>query len=216
MALFRTENFKIELLAELTFSSERELREALNSAEQKFVDEYECVTKGWNAVSPPRSSRVLSRSQNLSALARENGVHPSSLSHRVKNLGEEPEEAIRYLNALPPAKIYIYGRQEYHSIKQLAEDRRINKYGVDRKTIEVRIRKCVKHSEEIFEERNGRRLIQVPDKVFAKTRKRHSIQLRLDDGDLLEGTIRDVYEQGFERGLTDLKYSAIPQRLDKG
>ena len=60
MRIARVENFNIEELATFTAEDENELVELLNSAEARYIREFDSIENGWNSVEAPQTSRVKS------------------------------------------------------------------------------------------------------------------------------------------------------------
>ena len=145
MRIARVENFIIEELATFTAEDEHELVELLNSRRRPdTLREFDSVENGWNiGEKAPQTARVRSSAdESLVQIANKNGkVAYTSLRHRVNNMNETIEEAVEHLTNLDPPSKYRYKRQVFDDIGKLSKSNIHNPNGVNRKTLEVRIRK---------------------------------------------------------------------------
>lgn len=199
MALARVENFIIEELETFDLEDEHELITLLNSRETSLIAEYDSIENGWNAVNAPQSARAKrSTDVTLMQTANKEGVIYNSLRHRVNNLHESVEEAVKHLkeHGNNPSIVYEYKRQRFDNIGQLSKSKLHNREDVERKTLEVRIRKLKKNGylEPEYNEERNENLFIVPDCVLRPARKHKEYSVETPDGDIITGVIVSLHK----------------------
>ena len=192
------ENFGVEILEEFSYKDEAQLVSELNSAESKYISKFDSINLGWNKVAAPQSARTTQSTDfNLAKAARDNDVHPNSLRHRINEMGETIEEAIRHLKnlATEPTIIYEYKRQHFSNIKEISESKIHNRHEVSRKTLEIRIRKLKEQKlfQEIDDEKN-KIIYKLPESIFKKVKDKN-ISVTTPDGEVVTGTKKALHDR---------------------
>ena len=215
-------NFVIESLEEFEHPEEIELINLLNTAELKYQKEYNSIEEGWNAVDAPQIKRIQkSGEKTLSQIARESDVPYTSLSHRVNNIGETIEDAVKHLKnyAKEPKIKYEYKRQTFENIRKVSESKLHNKNKLDKKTIEIRIRKLKKSDQlkiKINEDKNEKVYVLI-DEIFKPTRKYDEYQVHTPEGDIVSGLIINLHQDLLKRFPNQVpeNYTTVQGRLNK-
>ena len=221
MRILGLENMRIDCLKEVVCASEQELLEELDRLESDFIKQFNSIEAGWNKVKAPRNRKARGNGLNLAEAARNAGVPYTSLLNRVNVHGEAAEDAIRHLQNLTQT-VYLYKRQQFKDIAEIADSDVIKRFGLQRKTIEQRIRKGraegrLKKEPDIA---NSLLRVYLDDAVFKPSRKRHSLKLSLPDGIELQGSIKSIFDElvsmnaasKYELPVPD-KYTTIQARL---
>ena len=198
MRIIGLEDMQINCLQEVVCASEEDLERELNHLEDKFIKQFNSIEVGWNKVKAPkqRKAKAKAKGLNLAAAARNNNVPETSLRHRVIELGETPEDAIRHLQNLTQT-VYVYKRQTYKNIAELAECDVARKAGLQRKNLERRIRKG-REDRRLAEKEdpvNSLNRVYLDDAVFKPPRKPRSLPLCLPDGKILKGSIQFIFNE---------------------
>ena len=222
MALARVENFIIEELETFDLEDELELITLLNSRETSLIAEYDSIENGWNAVNAPQLARAKrSTDVTLAQIANKEGAIYNSLRHRVNNMQESVEEAVKHLKEYgnSPSIVYEYKRQRFDNIGQLSKSKLHNREDVERKTLEVRIRKLKNNGKlkpEYNEERNENLFI-IPDFVLRPARKHKKYSVTTPDGDMITGVIVDLHKILLERFPEHVPkgYTTVQSRIKK-
>lgn len=221
MRIAGVENFKVESLQEFNDCDRNELEETLNEAENKYINDHNSIKDGWNKVQAPRKkSRTASSEKSLKEIADENEVNYSSFLYRVNNLEESVEEAIKHLKeyAGQEETFYEYKRQLFKSIKELCESKLHNKNGLNRKTIELRIRK-LKSNGKLNSKRNDadQLILSLPEEIFAATRKPKEYSVILPNGEIMTGSMTFLHGTLSEKfpDHTPLSFTTLQQRLTR-
>ncbi len=221
MSLIRIENFVIDELEELEAETEDELLQVLADAENRYIDEFNSIDGGWNKVRPPKKPVSRSREKSLAKIANESNVAYTSLLHRVKELGENIEEAIFHLKELAnqPTKMYEYGRQRFECIAKVADSKIHNPNDIPCKSLEKRIRE-LKNKGELdirFDEQKNENVYSLPESIFKSARKNPEISVITSEGDLVTGSIKGVHEKLLKRfpDIVPSGYTTVQGRLNK-
>lgn len=220
MRIARVENFICEALETFKTEDENELVELLNSAEARYIKEFDSIVTGWNSVEAPQTVRVRpSTDESLVQIANRNSVGYSSLRHRVHNMNETIEEAVEHLRNLENPPKYLYKRQIFDDIGKLSKSKIHNPNDINRKTLELRIRKLKieeKLERDFGEDENG--LIYIlPDSIFEAVTRRKKHSVTTPDGEVVNGSIRDLHDKLFERYPDDVPagYTTVQGRMNK-
>lgn len=196
MRVLGLENMRIDCLEEVVCASKQELIDELDRLESDFIKQFNSIKAGWNKVKAPRKRKARGIGPNLAEAARNAGVPYTSLLHRVNVLGETVEDAIRHLQNLTRT-VYLYKRQQYDDIAEIAGSDIIKRFGLQRKTIEQRIRKgrAEGRLKEESDLANSLLKVHLDDAVFKPSRKRQSLKLSLPDGLELQGSIKSIFDE---------------------
>jgi len=221
MRVLGLENMRIDCLKEVICASEQELIDELDRLESDFIKQFNSIEAGWNKVKAPRKRKARGNGLNLAEAARKADVPYTSLLNRVNVHGEAAEDAIRHLQNLTQT-VYLYKRQQYKDIAEIAGSDVIKRFGLQRKTIEQRIRKgrAEGRLKEELDLANSLVSVYLDDAVFKPSRKRHSLKLSLPDGIELQGSIKSIFDElvsmnaasKYELPVPD-KYTTIQARL---
>jgi hypothetical protein len=220
MAVLRIENFVIEKLAEYDHSSENTLATLLVEAETKFIAQYDSIKKGWNTKKASKAAVRLFGDTTLAALAQENGIPYTSFLHRIKIKGETKEQAISHLVNIRnnPSTIYVYKRQRFNTIGEIAESKIHNPSSLPRKTIETRIRKLRKSEliKEKIDEEENLIIVTLTDNVFEPIKSRN-IYVVTPSGETKTGNKKELHETLYSQypDLVPDKYTTLVSRLGK-
>jgi len=222
MRIARPENFIIEELEEIQDEDINQLILKLNAAELKYQKKFNSINEGWNIVDAPQSSRArVSTEKSIVQIANENGVTYSSLIHRINNIGETIEEAVNHLKnyAIKPKIKYEYKRQVFQSISSISNSKLHNKYNLDKKTIERRIKE-LKNSNSLklrFDKEKKENIYILIDEIFNPKRSYKEYSVKTPEGDILSGLIIDLHKELIKRfpKLVPEKYTTIQSRLKK-
>lgn len=213
--------FELKELKTFEHSDENKLIDLLNQAEDKFINEFNSIKNGWNIVNAPKTNyRRNSSEKSLSQVANDNKIAYTSLCHRVNKMGESIEDAIKHLKlyANKNKEKYEYKRQIFNTVKDISESKLHNKYDLDKKTIERRIRnlKESKLKIKINGEKNEKIFVLI-DEIFNPIRKYDEYTVTPPEGDCLNGLIVDLHKILFKRypDLVPEKYTTIQSRLKK-
>ena len=215
-------NFVIESLEEFEHTEEIELINLLNKAELKYQKEYNSIEEGWNVVDAPQIKRIKqSGEKTLAQIARENEVSYTSLSHRINKMGETIEEGIKHLQTYSKKTIikYEFKRQIFDNIRKISESKLHNKNKLDKKTIELRIRK-LKKSDQLKIKTNrdkNEKVYVLIDEIFESTRKHNVYKVKTPEGDIVTGLIIDLHKDLLKRFPNQVpeKYTTVQGRLRK-
>jgi len=144
-------------------------------------------------------------------MARNSGVPYTSLLHRVNQLKETPEEAVKHLKCLT-STVYIYKRQTYQDIGAVADSQPAKVAGLRRKTIEQRIRKAREKGRLKIEtgETASLLLVYLDEEIFMPMRERKSLRLLLPDGLELVGTKKYIFEKLLAMNAADKYRLPVP------
>lgn len=219
MRIARVENFNIEELETFSAEDENELVKLLNSAETRYIREFDSVENGWNSVEAPQTARVKSSAdESLVQIANKSKVAYTSLLHRVKNKNETIEEAVEHLKNIEPSPKYLYKRQIFDDIGKLSKSKIHNPGNVKRKTIENRIRKLKEENKLLkeFHKNENVFVYNLPESIFSLS-KRKKYSVTTPDGDVLNGSIADLHEKLVERYPEDVPagYTTVQGRINK-
>lgn len=221
MRIAGVENFKVESLQEFNDCDRNALEETLNEAENKYINDHNSIKDGWNKVQAPRKkSRKASSEKSLKEIAIENEINYNSFLHRINNLEESVEEAVKHLKEYADQEVilYEYKRQLIKSIKELCESKLHNKNELNKKTIEARIRK-LKNNGELNQKKNdaNQLILSLPEEIFAATRKRKEYSVILPTGETMTGTMTFLHEKLSKKfpDHTPLAFTTLQQRLTR-
>ena len=220
MSVLRVSNFEIEILAEYASQDENELVIILQEAEANFIEQYDSIAKGWNAKKAVRSSVRNTGDESLYQKAKDHDVAYNSLRHRTITLGEPVGDAIKHLEAKKNREslVYLYKRQSYKTISEIAESKIHNPNELNKKTIEQRIRKFRERKQlhEEYREEENQLCIYLLEEIFAPTKVRE-ISVKTPDGDIVTGTKKDLHSKLRERFPNSVPktYQTIIARLNK-
>lgn len=214
--------FELKEIEPFEHSDENKLIDLLNEAENKYIDQFNSKKNGWNKVYAPKTnSRRYSSEKSLAQEAYDNQVSYTSLLYRVNKVGETVEEAILYLknNANKPKEKYEYKRQIFNNISEISKSKLHNKYDLDKKTIERRIRK-LKQSNTLkikIDKENNQKIYVLVDEIFNATKKRNVYPVITPEGDELSGLIINLHKILLKRFPNDVpeNYTTVQGRIKK-
>jgi hypothetical protein len=220
MRIARVENFIIEELETFKTEDEHELVEFLNSAETRYIKKFDSIVTGWNSVEAPQTVRVRSSTdESLVQIANKNGIVYNSLRHRVNNMNETIEEAVEHLTNLENPSKYLYKRQVFDDIGKLSKSNIHNPNDINRKTLEVRIRKLKKKNklERHFDEDESSFIYILPDSIFKEVTRRKKHSVTTPDGEVVNGPITDLHKKLVERYPDNVPvgYTTVQGRMNK-
>ena len=220
MVVLGIENFKIELLKTIINSDDNKFTTALEEQERHFILKYNSIKNGWNKVLPSgNKKRRNARGLTIAKLAKKNNIPQSTLRNRLKKSNAPTEEVIKEILKDRQKKpiVYSYGRKLYSNIKSIEGDKRINIHLLDKKTIERRIRQLKKSQHALLDNSFSDKIVlSLTDDIFkAKINLQKSISLQLPDGEIINGSIKNLHEISFEKypKIVPKSYTTIQNRL---
>jgi hypothetical protein len=171
-------------------------------------------------VEAPQTVRVRSSTdESLVQIANKNGVVYNSLRHRVNNMNETIEEAVEHLTNLENPSKYLYKRQVFDDIGKLSKSNIHNPNDINRKTLEVRIRKLKKKNklERHFDEDESAFIYILPDSIFKEVTRRKKHSVTTPDGEVVNGPITDLHKKLVERYPDNVPvgYTTVQGRMNK-
>ena len=220
MVVLGIDNFKIEILETIKNSDDDKFYKALEEQEWHFILKNKSIENGWNKVLPSGyKKRRKTGDVSIAKLATKNNIPYTTLIRRLAKSAASTEDVIKEILKDRQKKpiVYSYGRKLYSNIKSIEDDKRINVHSLDKKTIERRIRQLKKSPHaQLDNSISDKIVLSLTDDIFkAKINLQKSISLQLPDGEIINGSIKNLHEISFEKypKIVPKSYTTIQNRL---
>ena len=212
-------NIAVEKIDAVQTSTLLELQQVLNAKERYYIEKYDSL-KTLNKVMPPEHvTTVPVQGVVISEVAEDFGVPYTTLLNRMKkDPAADVEEIAKELSQRTEER-FIYARQTFKALSDVAKSERFNPHGVSTKTIQTRVRKMRKSGEiiENLDDENGVVTIALTDEVFEPTRERKLVSVITPDGDIRNGSIKELHDAllAVYPELVPKSYTTVQSRLSK-